>query len=78
MFTAEGFGFICAVVDEDGTVNHIQSIFSGISLRLPPLTEYMDCNRRVNRYEGTGRAILVMEESGDPSKHIRFASDCRF
>ena len=59
-------------------VNHILSIFSGISLRLPPLTEYMDCNRRVNRYEGTGRAILGMEESGDPSKHIRFASDCRF
>ena len=78
MFTAVGFGFLGAVVDENGTVNHTQSIFSGISLRLPPLTEYMDCNRRVNRYEGTGRAILVMEESGDPSKYIRFASDWRF
>ena len=28
MFTTEGFGFLGAVVDEDGTVNHIQSIFS--------------------------------------------------
>ena len=28
MLTAEGFGFLGAVVDEDGTVNHIQSIFS--------------------------------------------------
>ena len=28
MFTAVGFGFLGAVVDEDGTVNHIQSIFS--------------------------------------------------
>ena len=78
MFTTEGFGFLGAVVDEDGTVNHILSIFSGISLRLLPLTEYRDCNRRVNRYEGTGRAILGMEESGDPSKYIRFASDWRF
>ena len=78
MLTAVGFGFIGAVVDEDGTVNHTQSIFSGISLRLPPLTEYKDCNRRVNKYEGTGRAILGMAESGDPSKYIRFASDWRF
>ena len=78
MLTAVGFGFLGAVVDEDGTVNHIQSIFSGISLRLPPLTEYMDCNRMVNKYEGTGRAILGMAESGDPSKYIRFASDWRF
>ena len=28
MLTAEGFGFLGTVVDEDGTVNHIQSIFS--------------------------------------------------
>ena len=28
MLTAVGFGFLGAVVDEDGTVNHIQSIFS--------------------------------------------------
>lgn len=28
MLTAEGFGFFGAVVDENGTVNHIQSIFS--------------------------------------------------
>ena len=28
MFTTEGFGFLGAVVDEDGTVNHILSIFS--------------------------------------------------
>lgn len=28
MFTTEGFCFLGAVVDEDGTVNHIQSIFS--------------------------------------------------
>ena len=75
MLTTVGFGFLGAVVDEDGTVNHIQSIFSGISLRLPPLTEYRDCNRRVNKYEGTGRAILRMAESGGPSKSIRFASD---
>ena len=26
MLTAEGFGFLGAVVDEDGTVNHIQSL----------------------------------------------------
>ena len=28
MLTAVGFGFLWAVADEDGTVNHIQSIFS--------------------------------------------------
>lgn len=28
MFTTEGFGFLGAVVDEDGTVNHTLSIFS--------------------------------------------------
>lgn len=28
MLTAEGFGFFGAAVDEDGTVNHTQSIFS--------------------------------------------------
>ena len=28
MLTAVGFGFLGAVVDEDGTVNHILSIFS--------------------------------------------------
>ena len=28
MLTTVGFGFLGAVVDEDGTVNHIQSIFS--------------------------------------------------
>ena len=28
MLTAEGFGFFGAVVDENGTFNHIQSIFS--------------------------------------------------
>lgn len=28
MLTAEGFGFLGAVVDEDGTVNHTLSIFS--------------------------------------------------
>ena len=28
MLTAVGFGVLGAVVDEDGTVNHIQSIFS--------------------------------------------------
>ena len=28
MFTTEGLGFLGAVVDENGTVNHIQSIFS--------------------------------------------------
>ena len=28
MLTAEGFCFLGAVVDEDGTVNHIQLIFS--------------------------------------------------
>ena len=28
MFTTEGFGFLGAVMDEGGTVNHIQSIFS--------------------------------------------------
>ena len=28
MLTAVGFGFLSAVVDEDGTVNHILSIFS--------------------------------------------------
>lgn len=78
MLTTEGFGFLGAVVDEDGTVNHILSVLSGISLHLPPLTEYRDCNRRVNRCEGTGRAIRGMEESGDPSKYIRFASDWRF
>ena len=75
MLTAVGFGFLGAVVDEDGTVNHILSIFSGISLRLPPLTEYRDCNRMVNKYEGTGRAILGVAESGGPSKYIRFVSD---
>ena len=35
MLTAEGFGFLGAVVDEDGTVNHIQSIFSVYPRRDP-------------------------------------------
>jgi hypothetical protein len=78
MLATKGFSFLGAVVDEDGTVNHILSVLSGISLRLPPLTEYRDCNRRVNRCEGTGRAIRGMEESGNLSKYIRFVSDWRF
>lgn len=28
MLTTEGFGFLGAVVDEDGTINHTLSIFS--------------------------------------------------
>ena len=35
MLTAVGFGFLGAVVDEDGTVNHTQSIFS-VYLRRDP------------------------------------------
>ena len=35
MLTAVGFGFLGAVVDEDGTVNHIQSIFSVYPRRDP-------------------------------------------
>ena len=38
MFTTEGFGFLGAVVDEDGTVNHIHSIFSVYRLRDPYAT----------------------------------------
>ena len=35
MLTTVGFGFLGAVVDEDGTVNHIQSIFSVYPRRDP-------------------------------------------
>lgn len=35
MFTAEGFGSLGAVVDEDGTVNHTLSIFSVYPRRNP-------------------------------------------
>lgn len=78
MLTAEGFGFLGAVVDENGTVNHILSVLLGISLHFPPLTECRDCNRMVNRCEGTGRAILMLKKSGDLRRYIRFAPDWRF
>ena len=78
MLTAEGFGFLGAVVNEDGTVNHILSVLLGISLYLPPLTECRDCNRMVNRCEGIGRAILMLKESGDLRRYIHFAPDLRF
>lgn len=35
MFTAEGFGFLGAVMDEDRTVNHTLSIFSVYPRRDP-------------------------------------------
>lgn len=74
MLATKGFSFLGAVVDEDGTVNHILSVLSGRWLRHWLLKVHKDCNRRVNRCEGTGRAIRGMEESGDLSKYIRFAS----
>ena len=39
MFTAEDFGFLGAVVDEDGTVNHTLSIFSVYPHRDPYLPQ---------------------------------------
>ena len=41
MLTAEGFGFLGAVVDEDGTVNHILSISSVYPHRDPYPTTAM-------------------------------------
>ena len=48
MFTTECFGFLGAVVDEDGTVNHIQSIFSVYPHRdpYPPSNAQGDAVRR--------------------------------
>ena len=48
MLTAVGFGFLGAVVDEDGTVNHIQSIFSVYPHRdpYPPSNAQGDAVRR--------------------------------
>ena len=37
MLTTEGFGFLGAVVDEDGTINHTLSIFSVYPHRDPYL-----------------------------------------
>ena len=39
MLTTEGFGFLGAVVDEDGTVNHTLSIFSVYPRRDPDLPQ---------------------------------------
>ena len=39
VFTAVGFGFLGAVVDEDGKVNHTLSIFSVYPRRAPYLPQ---------------------------------------
>ena len=50
MLTAVGFGFLGAVVDEDGTVNHTLSIFSVYPRRDPyPPQQYTKLCRVVTR-----------------------------
>lgn len=50
MLTAEGFCFLGAVVDEDGTFNHTLSIFSVYPRRDPyPIQQYTELCRVVTQ-----------------------------
>ena len=64
MLASVGFGFLSAVVDEDGTVNHIQSIFSVYPHRDPYPPSYARCYAVRRHDDAVLRGAVGAEDDG--------------
>ena len=64
MFTTEGFGFLGAVVDEDGTANHTLSIFSVYPHRDPYPPSYAQGYAMWRHDDAVLRGAVGAEDNG--------------
>ena len=70
LLTAVGFGFLSAIMDEDGTVNHIQSIFSVYPHRDPYPPSYTQGDAVRRHDDAVLRGAVGAEDDGARVIHI--------